>query len=158
MLRHCTGHRSLRLPPALPAPAPPGLPCPFSSLPASPSPSAQQRLMGSPGFRGRVGQQPLQPVPLSLPCLPDSGTGQRGPLQAEHARGNHTQRGARCGAVRGGPAGVGSLAGEGPQSSGTHGSTSLSPSHPTPVPFLLNIPFLSWPLGLRLCSLLVSLA
>nr|BAH11517.1 unnamed protein product [Homo sapiens] len=92
MLRHCTGHRSLRLPPAPPAPAPPGLPCPFSSLPASPSPSAQQRLMGSPGFRGQVGQQPLQPVPLSLPCLPDSGTGQRGPLQAEHARGNHTQR------------------------------------------------------------------
>lgn len=105
---------------------------------------------------------PARPA-YSLLCLPDSGTGQRGPVQAEYARGDHTQRGARCGAVCGWARGGGSLAGEGPRSSETHrptwlGLPSFSPhpvSVPLDVPPLLASRSLSHPL--RVCPLPVSL-
>lgn len=85
-----------------PAPTCPGAPpLPPLSLPVPhPRPS-------SVSWSGQGGQQALQPA-RSRPalCSPaDSGAGQRGPVQAEHAGGDHAQRGARSGAVGAGAGG-----------------------------------------------------
>lgn len=66
--------------------------------PVRASPALSSPHSASPG-QARLGQ-PLASPTHSPPSLPDSGTGQRGPLQAEHARGDHAQRGACCGGVR----------------------------------------------------------
>lgn len=85
----------------------------------------------------------------SPPCLSDSGTGQRGPLQAEHAGGDHAQRGACCGGVwvagRRAPwVGWGGAAEL--RHSQAHLAWSVSPLPPPRV--CPPISLLSWPLGL----------
>lgn len=124
-----------------------GHPCPFLPFPR-PLPSSVSWSVQAVQVPGAAAG-PLASRPYGLPCLPDSGPGQRGPLQAEHARGDHAQRGARCGVVCGW-AGVGAPwlgRGRGAQKLTDPPGLVCLPSSPT-LCLSLGVPLLFWLLGL----------